>query len=396
MKKNQWAACFELFISLSKSKVIVDDISILSSSEFIEFCQHHRVIPQVYQWINKLPEEFFQQKNEVLKAIKPIYTQIIYDNLCARKALFEIAEVFSHEKIDWFALKGNVLSQIIYDNDCSRQSKDIDILVNKDNIDTAEEILFRLGYEKDSNFRFFSSLQKKIYMNISKDYVYYHPVTGICIELHWDLTEYSKEKSLLLRQTKQTVLIEGVAIPTLSQENLFIYLCAHGALTYWSRLRWLIDIRDFIVKYGVNLNWEYILSTANYIGFDRCVGQACYLLNYLFQVPVPPPIGTYLVKEKSIKKLADYIMAQQLSFAVNDRFFLRYFRYYPLLLPKFSLKMRRYYALLLSPLYDEQFWLNKNGKFSTVSYVMSWPIFMLYKAIRQVYLRFTKKNFAPL
>lgn len=385
MKKEEWISCLELFVSLCNEEIPLRQAKLIVSDNFIEFCQYHRIVPQAYQLVRNLPAQYSNQASNTLKHLKYYFFQHVHQCNVMRKNLLEIANDFEKQQIEWLAFKGSTLSQLLYNNDYSRQFIDIDILVTKKNVTEAEKILFSLGYEKYRPTYELSSLQKKIYMYFMKDYIYYHPLKKVCVELHWNLSILLNDnQNLQLSEDPQTVALDGVNVPTLSQSSLFIYLCIHGSLSFWSKLRWLMDVRDFVEKYEKTLNWDEVFKTASKMGFQRCVGQAFYLLNYFFKITVPSPFDVYLNEEKKIKKFSQYIIKQYEFPMLKENLFLRYFRYYFLLSSKLAVIKRCFYLPIMTPLVDDRSSLRKNKKISSVYYVfIKLPMFVLNNAIMQ-------------
>lgn len=376
-KKQEWIQCLELFYALSRSETHLQHANMLSSAIFLEFCQFHRIIPQAYKLISQLPEPYATQISDTIKIFKYHYIQTIHTNERMKKALLEIAKNFTQHNLEWLAFKGHTLSQIIYGNDYSRQFWDVDILVKENDFDRAEKILLDLGFSKCEPTYNLTAFQKKIYRRVKKDVTYYHPITKVSIELHWNLLYLFKEQNSLLCQNKQIIIINDTGIPTLSQTNLFIYLCIHGAYSYWSRLHWLTDIKDFVLRYKDEINWTEILSIATQMGFEHCIGQAFYLLNSLFKIPPPEPIASYNAKNNKIPLLTKNISKQLENSTFKNNLFLLLFHYYPLLFPKFSIRKRSIYPFFASPFVKNNIFLKKKNIFYNTCFFISFPSFML-------------------
>jgi hypothetical protein len=75
-----------------------------------------------------------------------------------------------------------------------------------------------------------------------------HERTGLQIELHWRLflNPHAMTETLIMEASRVVPLTESEGLRTLGEEDLFAYLCMHGALHWWYRLKWLADINAIL------------------------------------------------------------------------------------------------------------------------------------------------------
>ena len=80
----------------------------------------------------------------------------------------------------------------------------------------------------------------------ASSYNIFHPTKQIKLEIHWRLNPGpGKEpgfEELWKRKRKSTLTSNSVYM--LGEEDLFLFLVSHGARHGWSRLRWLVDIKN--------------------------------------------------------------------------------------------------------------------------------------------------------
>jgi hypothetical protein len=84
---------------------------------------------------------------------------------------------------------------------------------------------------------------------------------GVVVELHSSLVDNPRMlPGISARSPAQSVeLAPGLAVPTLAPDELFAYLCVHGATHAWSRLKWLADVAALV---GRNRPERWSASTA--------------------------------------------------------------------------------------------------------------------------------------
>src|SRR5262249_37773422 len=78
---------------------------------------------------------------------------------------------------------------------------------------------------------------------------------------------------------------------TLGEEDLFAYLCVHGALHWWNRLKWLADVNALLAsKPGEGV--EDLVGAAEAKGAGRAAVQALLLCRRLFGMTLPVRLTT--------------------------------------------------------------------------------------------------------
>ena len=82
------------------------------------------------------------------------------------------------------------------------------------------------------------------YLAHQKDFSYEHPAAGMVIDLHWRLfrNSFLPANARFEEVGEDWVKLGSERIPTLPAPRLLLYLCVHGALDGWLRLKWLADI----------------------------------------------------------------------------------------------------------------------------------------------------------
>jgi len=87
----------------------------------------------------------------------------------------------------------------------------------------------------------------------------------------------------------------------LARDDLFAYLCVHGAHHAWSRLKWLADLNAFIAATGADVMHLHRYAQAK--GAGLCSGQALLLCRHLFALPLPDSLAAELQGTARVRKL---------------------------------------------------------------------------------------------
>ncbi|MDG0872783.1 nucleotidyltransferase family protein [Paenibacillus thiaminolyticus] len=265
---------------------------------FIQLAMHHRVYSVLYMQMKDMGDDM----------VPPAVIQRLYRHYCANtlrmlhlsSEIEHIGKELTGRGLRCLFLKGPVLGQDLYGSVSLRTCSDLDLLVPLAELVRAETILITLGYEKDDYIESVLGDWKWRHHHLT----FFHPVKGIKVELHWRLNPFpSKEpkfNELWLRKRRSTLF--GSPIYYLGREDLFVFLVTHGARHGWSRLRWLLDIKQLL-----NQQPDHG-QIMNRLRRRRCVragGQSVVLASSLLQAPLAPELQQLASRRRSVRLAQD-------------------------------------------------------------------------------------------
>lgn len=155
--------------------------------------------------------------------------------------LLRITAALEQAGVPAIPYKGPSLAQILYRNLGLRDSVDLDILVRKDQVPQARDVLFGLGYELP---REMSAATFAVTLRSNCELLLVHP-DGHLVELQWAFTPAYFSFPIdfaALFERRQAVTIGGGTTYTLGTEDLLVALCIHGTKHQWTRLSWIADV----------------------------------------------------------------------------------------------------------------------------------------------------------
>lgn len=161
------------------------------------------------------------------------------------REILRISDLFSKSAIPLRILKGIPLGIVAYGNAGLRNTGDIDLLIDEHHIAAADALLREAGYRRIEPLNVELTARRfDYYVSHWKDFVYEHADSGDSVELHWRLTRNRAMPGARLTREESIsyVTLGSRQIPTLAFDDLFLYLCLHGALDGWMRLKALADI----------------------------------------------------------------------------------------------------------------------------------------------------------
>jgi hypothetical protein len=209
---------------------------------FLEMIELHRLGPIIFHNLTQYAKDLMPPA-----ILLRLERETAAKGLAALQNLSEILrlqKLFLEAAIDLRILKGIPLAILAYGNPGLRESGDIDLLIKERDIAAAHDLLSREGYVRAEPEVELTPRRFSYYIAHWKDFVYYHPTTGHSVELHWRLTRNRAMPGALPANPQSSSWINSgsARIHCLSFDDLFLYLCVHGALDGWMRLKSLADI----------------------------------------------------------------------------------------------------------------------------------------------------------
>jgi hypothetical protein len=239
----------------------------------IRGAERHRVAPLVLANLKGCPSP--QVPDDVMSELRRLSIE------AARRSLAQVAELgrlsllFENAGICILVLKGVVLSSQLYGEIAWRGARDIDLLVDPAQFERAAALLTQSGYRQ--LFKPQSPRQIGAHRNIVKDLEYHHPATNTLLELHDRLTDNPNllaSNFSVLWNEREKIRIGDRTLPTLPRRRLPLYLCVHGSVHAWERLRWLVDFIAALAQPG---SAAEALEAADAVGLSAMMQHALLL-----------------------------------------------------------------------------------------------------------------------
>jgi len=253
---------------------------------FLRITKRQQVVGLVHEGLNRMQ---LQVPPEIALELGVEAVRLARENLMTTREALRLQSLFDDADVPVLFLKGASLALLAFGNLGLRTGKDIDLLVSLEQLTAATALMERAGYIRTDPSPNISEAHVGLIMPLRKDFGFVHQATGTRAELHWRLfvNPHALDTSSV-RAESQIVPITGtMGLRTLAKEDLFAYICMHGALHFWNRLKWLADINAFLASMP-NDAVESLFRAAEARGAGRAAAQALLLCRMLFQTPLPP------------------------------------------------------------------------------------------------------------
>ncbi len=215
-------------------------------------------------------------------------------NLVLAGETARLCRLFREAAVPVVFVKGVTLAALAYGDIALKHSLDIDILVSPAQVGQARAVLEQAGYALKQPLPALTETQLDLLLKHGKEWEFLRAAGDIVTELHWTLTY----NGLLMRDVDAScplavVRIGDAEIPTFRLEELFVYLCAHGAQHAWFRMKWLADLAALLATVS-GPDVEGLYRAAQRRGSGRCAAQALLLCERLLGVELPAALSAEL------------------------------------------------------------------------------------------------------
>ena len=210
-------------------------------------------------------------------------------NLFLTGELLRLLDLFEAQGIPIVPYKGPALAASVYGNLALRHIHDLDILVHRQDVPRAKELLVSSGYRPEYKL---TRAQEAAFLQYECE----HPFTrgdgaGI-VDLHWEIMprylSFPLDTQGLWRRL-EPVSLGGKTVLTLSAEDLLLILCVHGSKHLWRRLAWIRDVAG-LVQVDRGMDWERVTRQADTLGGSRMLSLGLLLARDLLESALPEGI----------------------------------------------------------------------------------------------------------
>jgi Uncharacterised nucleotidyltransferase/Transglutaminase-like superfamily len=254
----------------------------------LEIVQHHKVVPLFFRNLEAFAPGYIpEEPGAVLRAGAAANAHTCLQRI---SHLLLLHRLFREREIDLRIFKGIPLAITAFEDPTLRDAGDIDLLIAEKDLYRAGEILTDEGYVRFEPQARLTPRRLRSYIAHQKDFSYEHTSDGIVIDLHWRLfrNSFLPANAGLAEVGEEWLPLGSERIPTLPAPRLLLYLCVHGALDGWLRLKWLTDIGALLRT----MTAEQLASTARLAAEQQALPQfsaAAFLCQDLLGTGPPPP-----------------------------------------------------------------------------------------------------------
>src|SRR5215207_3982314 len=268
----------------------------------LETAQEHGVMPLLYWNLNTTCPESVPRAT--LDQLRTYFRKNSQRNVFMAGKLLRLLSLFETHGISAVPFKGPALAATVYGNlALRRQSVDLDILVRKQDVLKAKDLLLAQGYWPEEKW---TRQQEAVLLQRSHEYTFVHDDDKVKVEVHWRITSkyfsFPLDSERLWERLRPSSLA-GEEVMVFSPEDLLLILCVHGTVHLWQELELICGVAELI---GANreLDWQQIMEEAKELGGERMLLLGLFLASDLLGAPLPDEVLQRVRTDRSVKALA--------------------------------------------------------------------------------------------
>ena len=250
----------------SSSERLADSLAAVNDEVLVERAEKEGVAGILYRETRRRGLEASLEPS-ALERLQAFYRRTAALNLQRQRDLGEILDACAPQGAKIVVLKGMSLLDSLYDDPGERPMSDVDLWIERRDLDQLGAALRRLGYEEQP----------------------FYPETfhrgSTVVEIHTDLLGASRIRSrgLILagehaRIFERTEAFAACGAPTwrLERHDAVVFACLHLLKHNASRLLWLLEIEALIQPFNED-DWSEVLERADAAGQRRALHQVAFL-----------------------------------------------------------------------------------------------------------------------
>jgi hypothetical protein len=267
----------------------------------IQMALRHGLIPLLYKNLkatnpDAIPEGIFDQ-------LRKYFLINASRNLILTEELHKLLNLFEANSIIAIPYKGPALAASIYGDITLRQFSDLDILIQKQDVLRARDLIVSQGYRP--HFRL-TDVSAEPYLKSQNELSFTRHDGKVIVELQWEIAPRYFSfpiPSQYLWERLKSFSRKDLEFWTLPPEIELIIICVHGAKDQWTRLLWICDVAELIRK-NDGLDWDWVIRLSSTLGSLRMLFLGLFLANDLLNASIPGEVMQQVEGDPRVRRLA--------------------------------------------------------------------------------------------
>jgi hypothetical protein len=280
----------------------------LSLAQLCAKADYHRVSPRLLRSLERFND--LAPARSLGELLAPSCRSAAQRNLWLGQHLCHLVSALRSAGIDVLTFKGPTLSVLAYSDVGVRDFGDLDLLVEAHRVDDVVRVLMDIGYRRDTSIL---PCQNRFLLKHKREISLRHADHATTIDLHTELMPaafYYPVSFSELNSRAQHVQLSGGSVPTLSREDLLLYLCAHGTRHDWTYLGWIVDIAQLA---SIGIDWNTAVRQSERLRATRMFCLAMILAKRLLALDLPQPVQDLCGRHKQLPHLVELAARHLLS-----------------------------------------------------------------------------------
>lgn len=265
------------------------------------------IVPLVYRHLHAECGDLVS--SAVLDELRDEYLRSAARSMFLTAELCAITRLLEEGGVAPLPYKGPALALQAYGDVALRTFTDLDVLVHRNDVGKAREILLTRGY---SSYYELSPAQDRALLKLEHNLPLVDPTGDFLVELHWRVAPTAFTFPIVMeglwdRATR--VALGGTAVRAMAVEDLLLVLPVHGARHAWSAVEWITGIAE-LIRRTEHIDWRRVIESADRLRIGRIVRLGLALADQLLETPIPDQVALWIRADRRITRLVDWVAAR--------------------------------------------------------------------------------------
>jgi len=268
--------------------------------------RRHSVLPLLYRQLSAAAPR--ETPPAELRRLRDDFRKHIARNLYLTGELERVVGLFESERVPVIPYKGPALAALAYKDLTLRRYVDLDILVRREDLARAKELLASRGFEPRPRL---TPAQERVLLRSQHNLPFTRDEGRLIVELHWEFVarRYASPQDDSVWSRLVKVKLGSREVNSLSPEDLLLSLCVHGTKHLWERLAWVCDVAE-LVNTHPRLDWEAVTARARAAGTERMLLLGLHLARRLLEARLPAEVERRAAAEPAVGGLTERAAAR--------------------------------------------------------------------------------------
>ncbi len=267
----------------------------------IRTARSHGIMPLLSWQLNAVPPEAIP--SSVLDQLSAEFRNNSLRSLSLTGELLGLLRKLEAQGVAAIPYKGPVLAASAYGNIALREFVDIDILVRKEEVFRAQELLLAAGYRPEYRL---NAAQEAAFLRYNCEHSFLNSNGRSAVDLHWAIAErhfsFPLDTEGFWRRLDR-VSLGGSDVCTLSPEDLLLVLCVQGFKDAWERLKYICDVAE-VIRAHQDMDWNQVVEQADALGGRRTLFLGLALASDLLGTVLPDEMTQRVQSDRAARTLA--------------------------------------------------------------------------------------------
>jgi Uncharacterised nucleotidyltransferase len=272
----------------------------------IQSALEHGVLPLLYSNLRRHCRDAVPPAQ--LAELREHYEALARRTSLLTARLFTVLDSFGAHGIAAVPFKGPILAASVYGDPTLRVYGDLDILVHKEDIPRAAQLLVAQGYQQagEGCDDLTHDPQEVAYLG-PRYYVFLEPDQQVRIDLQWRLAHryfsFSLDNAAIWPRLIP-VPVAGRVVRSFAPPDLLLILCAHGCKHRWEAVKWICDVAELVRAHGAAIDWGGLEREATRFRAARMLRLGLRLAADLLGAELPKEMIPAVYADAKVRALA--------------------------------------------------------------------------------------------